>query len=256
MKLISWNVNGLRAALNKGFLSWFKAASPDVLCLQETKAAPAQLPPELRFIPGYHVYYSAGERRGYSGAGVYSRSRPKQIDYGFGMEPRFDCEGRIVQCDFDSFVLLNIYFPNGNLNEERLQYKLDFYDATLEHCRRLRAAGRGVIVCGDVNTAHCEIDLTHPKKNQKVSGFLPIEREWIDTFLGDGFVDSFRETHPGLAEQYSWWALRTHARDRNVGWRLDYFFVSKDLWGRVSSATILPEVTGSDHCPVALEIDA
>lgn len=253
MRLVSWNVNGLRAVLKKGFLDWVQETSPDLLCLQETKAEPGQLPPELRHLPGYHVYYAAALRKGYSGVGVYSRVKPSQVGTGFGIA-RFDCEGRILQCDYPGFSLLNIYFPNGRSEESRLQYKLEFYDAALAYFDSLRAAGRPVVICGDLNTAHNEIDLARPRENEDVSGFLRIERDWMDKLVAHGYVDSFRRLYPDRTAAYSWWSLRAGARARNVGWRLDYFFVSEDLWPRVTGAAVWADVPGSDHCPVTLDL--
>ena len=253
MKLISWNVNGLRAVLDKGLLRWLKRTAPDVLCLQETKLNVALMPPELKVVRGYHVYYSHASRPGYSGVGTWSRAKPLAVGHGFG-EPRFDDEGRILQTDHGAFVLLNIYFPNGKKDDERLRYKLAFYDATLAYCQALRRAGRRLVICGDVNTAHHEIDLARPKDNVNVSGFLRVERDWLDRWTAAGYVDTFRRLHPGTAA-YSWWSQRTAARDRDVGWRLDYFYVSDDLWPQVRAADILGDVEGSDHCPVTLELD-
>uniref|UniRef100_UPI00373AEE16 exodeoxyribonuclease III n=1 Tax=Methanohalophilus mahii TaxID=2176 RepID=UPI00373AEE16 len=254
MRLLSWNVNGLRAVAKKGFLEWLTSESPDILCLQETKARPSQLPPNIRRIDGYYSYFSAAERKGYSGVALYSKVQPQEVRYGFGIN-RFDHEGRILIAFFDHFVLFNIYFPNGNSSDERLQYKMDFYGAFLEYTQELRQEGYSVVVCGDLNTAHKAIDIARPKQNEKRSGFLPVEREWIDKFLSHGFLDTFRLFNEEEGN-YTWWDLKTRARDRNVGWRLDYFFVSADLKQGVKEAFILSEVTGSDHCPVGLELDS
>ena len=240
----------MRAVAKKGFLEWLDSELPDILCLQETKARPSQLPPNIRRIDGYYSYFSAAERKGYSGVALYSKVQPKEVRYGFGIN-RFDHEGRILIAFFDDFVLFNIYFPNGNSSDERLQYKMDFYEAFLEYTQELRKEGYSVIVCGDLNTAHKAIDIARPKQNEKRSGFLPVEREWIDKFLSHGFVDTFRLFNENEGN-YTWWDLKTRARDRNVGWRLDYFFVSADLKQSVKEAFILSEVTGSDHCPIGL----
>lgn len=252
LKLLSWNVNGLRAALKKGFLEWFTGVRPDILCLQETKLSESQLPMDLRQVNGYHLYISSAERKGYSGVILYSKLEPKSVRYGFG-EERFDNEGRIIIADYDDFVLFNIYFPNGKASPERLQYKLEFYDAFLKYVDTVREQGKHVVVCGDVNTAHREIDLARPKANEKISGFLPVEREWMDRFVHHGYVDTFRMFNhdPG---QYTWWDTMTRARERNVGWRIDYFFVDEGFRDNVESACILPEVMGSDHCPVGLTL--
>ena len=245
MRLISWNVNGIRAVHKKGlFLEWIESEKPDVLCLQETKAHESQLPAALTQVEGYQSWFSTPERKGYSGVAVYTKEEPRSVSFGLGVE-RFDNEGRTVVADFDDFVLLGIYFPNG--------YKMEFYGAFLDYVENLRRAGRSVVVCGDVNTAHKEIDLARPKENEKISGFLPEERAWMDTFLEHGYVDTFRQFNqePG---NYSWWDMMTRARDRNVGWRIDYFFTDADFAPSLTGAFILPEVMGSDHCPVGIEI--
>ena len=253
LTLLSWNVNGIRAALKKGFLGWLKKEAPDVLSLQETKATPAQLPPELKFPPGYEAYWNSAERPGYSGVATYCKTKPLQVKNGFGV-PRFDREGRVLQTDFGTFTLINIYFPNGKMNAERLKYKMDFYEETLKQLTKLLKKGKKIVVCGDVNTAHKPIDLARPKENEDVSGFLPEERAWIDKLLAHGFLDSLRVFNPDPG-QYSWWDLRTGARERNIGWRIDYYFVSENLKPYLKDAFILPEVMGSDHCPVGLKID-
>ncbi len=252
MKLISWNVNGIRAAVKKGFMQWLHEGSPDVVCLQETKAMVGQVGKETASPKGYHATWNSAERKGYSGVAVFSKKKPKVVHLGMGIE-RFDVEGRYIRLEFAGFDLLNIYFPNGTSGPERLQYKLDFYDAFLEHCEALRAVGKKLVICGDLNTAHKPIDLRNPKANEKNSGFLPVERAWVDKFVEHGYVDTFREfnTQP---DQYSWWTYRADARARNIGWRLDYFFVTKDLLKKIKSSFITPEVMGSDHCPVGIEI--
>ena len=253
MKIFSWNVNGIRAIDKKGFYDWFKQEQPDILCLQETKAHPEQLPPHLRNTPDYHIYWSSAERKGYSGVGTYTKLKPLEIKHGFGIE-KFDIEGRILIITYTNFTLFNIYFPNGKKNQERLNYKLDFYNTFLDIADNLRDQGQNIVVCGDFNTAHKEIDLTRPKENEKISGFLPVERAWIDTFIDHGYVDTFRNFNQ-QPEQYSWWDFKTRARERNVGWRIDYFFVNKEFLPYITDAFILPKVLGSDHCPVGIEIN-
>ena len=253
MRLISWNVNGIRAADKKGFFNWFKKEKPDILCLQEIKALPEQFPPYLRNTPGYYVYINPGERKGYSGVATYSKIKPKNIKNGFGIE-KFDREGRILITEYPEFMLFNIYFPNGKKNQERLDYKLDFYDTFLAYADNQKAEGKNIVVCGDFNTAHKEIDLARPKENEKTSGFLPVERAWIDTFIDHGYVDTFRYFNKEPS-QYTWWDMKTRARERNVGWRIDYFFVNKEFMKHVKKAFIMPEVTGSDHCPIGIEIE-
>ena len=252
VKILSWNVNGIRAVRKKGFLEWFAEEDPDVLCVQETKASPEQLTSELLEIPGNQAYFSSAERKGYSGVVTFSKKKPVKVHYGIGIN-RFDNEGRVVRHEFKGFDLLNVYFPNGTSGSDRLQFKLDFYDAFLAHCEGLRKKGKKLIICGDLNTAHKAIDLKNPKANEKNSGFLPVEREWVDKFIAHGYVDTFRAFNQE-PDQYSWWTYRADARKRNIGWRLDYFFVTEDLMKRVKSSVITPEVMGSDHCPVGLEI--
>ena len=225
MILISWNVNGIRAVEKKGFVEWVEGCGADILCLQETKAHKEQLSDKLLDIDSYNSYWSSGERKGYSGVATYSKTIPDKYETGFGGDEKFDREGRILATFFGDIVLLNIYFPNGQKDDERLQYKLDFYDTTLDYCENLRKEGKSLIICGDYNTAHNEIDLARPNENVNVSGFLRIERDWMDKFESFGYVDTFRELHPDTAEAYSWWSYRTAARSRNVGWRLDYFYI-------------------------------
>lgn len=250
MKLLSWNVNGVRAAVKKGAREALDIINADIVCLQEIKAKPEQMPAELMAWPGYTPFICSAERPGYSGVAVFAKQEPYAVAYGLG-EERFDREGRTLILDYESFRLINCYFPNGGSGPERLQFKLDFYEAMLDYAQR---SEKPLIVCGDVNTAHREIDLARPKENQTVSGFLPEERAWIDRFLAAGFLDSFRLFHTE-GEQYSWWDMKTRARARNVGWRIDYFFVSEALRPRLTDAYLLPAVMGSDHCPVLLEAE-
>lgn len=253
MKILSWNVNGLRAAYRKGFLEWFLADEPDILCLQEVRALEEQLPSELREMEGYHAYFCPAEKKGYSGVAIYSKMKPQNVKNGFGIE-RFDSEGRTLIADYGDFVLFNIYFPNGTSSEERLQYKLEFYDALLDCVKDMNKEGKRVVICGDVNAAHKEIDLAQPKEKQTVSGFLPEERAWIDRLLSAGYIDTFRMFNQE-PEHYTWWKFGQNARKRNLGWRLDYFFVSEELRDSVKSAFILSDVMGSDHCPVGIVLD-
>ncbi len=254
IKILSWNVNGIRAVYKKNFMDWFKTEQPDLLCIQETKAQVEQIPDEIQSADGYQTFASSALRKGYSGVATLSKLNPKSIKNGMGIE-KFDSEGRFLELDFGGVVLFNIYFPNGKLNKQRLQYKMDFYDAFLEYAEHLRKSGKSLIMCGDVNTAHKEIDLARPKENERTSGFLPEERAWIDKFIAHGYLDTFR-MFVGDGGHYSWWDLRTRARERDIGWRIDYFFVSNDLADQVKSAFILKEVMGSDHCPVGVEISA
>ncbi len=253
MKLISWNVNGIRAIAKKGFLDWIKKENPDILCIQETKAWEEQLDDSLKNIEGYKSYFAEAYKKGYSGVAVYTKKEPNDVKKGFGIE-EFDKEGRILICEYDEFTLFNIYYPNGKRDAERLKYKLDFYEAFQEYAVRLKKKGKKLVICGDVNTAHKEIDLARPKQNEKTSGFLPEERAWIDRFLAEGFYDSLR-LFTDKGEIYTWWDMITRARVRNVGWRIDYFFISDNLKNNIKNAYTMPEVMGSDHCPVAIELD-
>lgn len=252
-RLLSWNVNGIRGAYKKGFLDWLKSASPDILCLQETKAAPEQLPPDLRNPEGYTSYWSAAAKKGYSGVAVFSKEEPLRVETSLG-ERRFDDEGRLIMVQFKEFTLFNVYFPNGKASQERLEFKLEFYDAFLDRLESLRKQNPRLLFLGDVNTAHQEIDLARPKENEKVSGFLPVERAWIDKAIAMGYVDTFRAMNLDRVE-YSWWDLKSRARDRNVGWRIDYVFATKEAARCVKRAFILTEVMGSDHCPVGIDLE-
>lgn len=254
LKLWSWNVNGLRAVMNKGFLDVLLTEKPDIAGLQETKLQEGQIPTEILGLKDYASYWSHAERKGYSGVCLLSRPQPISIKYGFDL-PRFDSEGRIIIAEYDSFFLFNIYFPNGKMSEERLQYKLNFYDACLEVMQSYRTKGKAVLVTGDYNTAHKPIDLTHPKANEGISGFLPVERAWLDKIVELGWVDTFREFDPS-PKQYSWWSYLGKARDKNVGWRIDYFFIDKEHLHIVKKAGIRQDIPGSDHCPVFVDIDA
>lgn len=252
-RIVSWNVNGIRALQRKGAFEYLHREQPDVFCIQETKAHPEQLDEALVSPAGYHVtYHACSIKKGYSGVATFSKVQPESSTVGFGIE-RFDAEGRVVQSDFDDFTLFNVYFPNGKRDDGRLQYKLDFYDALFAHCQALRKKGRKIIICGDYNTAHRAIDLARPKQNEQISGFLPEERAKIDEIIAMGYVDVFREFTPD-PEHYTWWSMQQRARERNVGWRIDYHFVSQDLMPHVVGAAIQPEVLGSDHCPITLDI--
>lgn len=252
MELLSWNVNGIRAVERKGYWDWVCNNQADIICLQETKAHEEQLSKKIKNIPGFHSYFSQPERKGYSGVALYSRQEPLEVSYSFGDE-KFDDEGRVILARYPDFLLYNIYFPNGKASRERLRYKMDFYESFLEKVRRFLQQGEKIVICGDVNTAHREIDLARPKENEKTSGFLPEEREWIDRLLEVGFIDTFRVFNQE-GENYSWWDLKTRARERNVGWRIDYFIISENLKDRLKDAFILPEVYGSDHCPIGIKL--
>ena len=251
LKLLCWNVNGIRALRGKGFLEWLYKESPDILCLQETKARPEQLDKELQEPQSYNAYWNyPKESKGYSGVATFTKEKPLRVQNGLGIE-EFDAEGRSIITEYPEFTLFNIYFPNGKKDETRLKYKMDFYEAFLHFVEPLRKKGRKLIVCGDFNTAHREIDLARPRQNENVSGFLPIERAWMDKFVAHGFIDIFRQFNKE-PNQYTWWDLKSGARARNVGWRIDYFFETENLLNSASNAFIMPDVTGSDHCPIGL----
>lgn len=253
MKLISWNVNGYRAALKKGFTDFLLSSEADVLAIQESKVSPEQLEEKDYAFPGYGAEFCAAERKGYSGVADFFREKPLSSSKGMGIK-KFDSEGRLLGFEYPEFHFLNVYFPNGGQGPERLRYKLDFYEAFLKHVEKLRKTGKAVIFCGDVNTAHNEIDLARPKENEQNTGFLRIERDWLDKVTAAGWVDTFRHFNkePG---HYTWWDYKTRARERNVGWRIDYFFIDAGHLGTLKKAFILPEVQGSDHCPLGIELD-
>jgi exodeoxyribonuclease-3 len=250
MKIISWNVNGIRAVYKKGFLDWFKLQNADIVCLQETKAAIEQFPEELVEFAGYNFYSFSAQKKGYSGVAVWTKIRPDFVYKGIG-EKIFDDEGRVLILKFKKFILFNVYFPNGGASEERLKFKMDFYDYLLGYVKKFK--DDKVVICGDYNTAHFPIDLARPKENEKHSGFMAEEREKLDKLECEGFADSFRyfNKEPG---NYTWWDYKTSARERNIGWRIDYFFVSQNCLNFLKSAKIQSKIFGSDHCPIEIEI--
>lgn len=252
MRILCWNINGIRAAWKKGLPDWLSSEAPDILCLQETKAQPDQLDHEIIHFEDYTSYFNAAEKKGYSGVAIYTQHAPLRVQMGLG-DPYFDTEGRVIEMEFKDFVLFNVYFPNGGRGPERVKYKLDFYDALFRRSESLRSQQKKVIICGDYNTAHKEIDLARPKENVKTSGFLPEEREWIDKIVNMGYVDTFR-TFNQEPEWYTYWDQITRARERNVGWRIDYFFVSEEAQSMVRDARIHMQVMGSDHCPIELQL--
>lgn len=254
MEILSWNVNGLRAAVKKGFLEFIKKRKPDILCVQETKiSSEKDIPKEILELEGYEKYYNySNEKKGYSGVLTLTKIEPTKTTDSIG-EEKFDKEGRVLVHKIKEYTIFNVYHPNGNMNAARLKYKMEFYDHFLEYIKKLKAKGEKIILVGDTNTAHNEIDLARPKQNEDHSGFLPIEREWMDKLEKEGFIDTFRYLHPKTIK-YSYWSMRTAARKRNVGWRLDYIHVSKNIIEKVKEAFILTEVQGSDHCPVGIKI--
>lgn len=253
LKIISWNVNGIRAVEKKEALKWIDDAEVDILCLQETKCQPEQVPTGMFETEFLNLDISSAEKKGYSGTAVYSMMKPNSFNRRDEIDT--DIQGRIVEQEYDDFVLFNVYFPNGQQSDDRLAYKMKFYDDFLNHCNALREEGKSIVICGDVNTAHKEIDLKNPKANSKTSGFLPIEREWMDKLVEHGYIDTFRYVHGDKEQEYSWWSYRAAARANNTGWRIDYFFVSDDLAEVLEDAFIMQEIEGSDHCPVGIVLD-
>lgn len=258
MRLISWNVNGIRSCQKKGFLDWLKITTPEVVCLQEVRALPEQLD-EAMLKPSaggrrkYHTHWVPAERKGYSGVATLSLEPAELLAEGLG-DAQFDVEGRIVATRHGDITVVNGYFPNGQRDLGRVPYKLEFTRKVLDYADALRADGHLVVVCGDFNTAHHEIDLRNWRGNRKATGFLPEERAELDVWLDRGWRDSFRALHPGEANRYTWWSHRPGVREKNVGWRIDYHMVAPELWDRVLSADILAEVRGSDHCPIQLTL--
>jgi exodeoxyribonuclease III len=256
IKLVSWNVNGIRAVLKKDFHQSFSKLNPDILALQETKIQEEQLTTDMTRVEGYDACFSHSTvKKGYSGVAAYSRLTPRRIRHGIGI-PEFDNEGRIIEMTFDDFIFFNVYFPNGQMNETRLQYKLDFYAAFFAYTDALKDAGKSLVITGDFNIAHNEIDLKNPGPNAKRSGFLRIERDWMDSIMENGYVDTFRHLYPDSIK-YSWWSYRFSARKNNAGWRIDYFLVTRDILekGWIKDAFIENDIFGSDHCPLGLVLE-
>lgn len=254
MRLVSWNVNGLRAASRSpDYRDLFQDETIDVIALQEIKCTPDQLDFWQLNPEGMKSFWFPAKKPGYSGVAVFTRKEPKNVEYGFGHKLA-DSEGRVLQVEFDDFILINSYFPNAQRDHARLDYKLDFNEAMLKHCQKLRKKGQNVVLCGDFNVAHQEIDLKNPQSNKNNSGFLPQEREWMSRFLDAGYIDAFRRFHGGPGH-YTWWSYRPGVRDRNIGWRIDYHVVNQEFAHRLEFAKHLPEVKGSDHCPVMLEVN-
>lgn len=252
MRIISWNTNGLRATAKQGFFTPLFKEGPDILCLQETKAEPDQLPEEVRNVPGYFSYFSHPKvKKGYSGVAIYSKEKPREVFYGMGIKS-LDDEGRLLGIKLKNYTIINGYFPNGGQGPDRLKYKLKFYDAFLKFIIELRKNGENVIFCGDINTAHEAIDLARPKENEENTGFLPIERAWITQVIKNNFIDVWRNLNPNKKDIYTYWDMKTRARDRNVGWRIDYFFADMKILSKIKDVGILTDYYGSDHCPLWL----
>jgi len=250
MKIVSWNVNGIRAACKKDFAGWFKNEDADIVCIQETKAGETQFPEYIKEISGYNFYCSSAEKKGYSGVAVWSKINPESVYAGIENKI-FDGEGRILYLDFKDFILFNIYFPNGRASFARFKYKLDFYDCLIDYLGHFE--DKRVIMCGDYNTAHFPVDLAKPEENENVSGFMSEERKKLDSLVSMGFIDAFRHFNKE-GGNYTWWDYKTDARAKNIGWRIDYFFISKHCLKYLHSADIRSSVLGSDHCPVSINI--
>ncbi len=256
MRIISWNTNGLRATIKQGFFEpLFEKYDPDILCLQETKAEKDQIDIDIQNHKKYFSFFESSRlRKGYSGVAIFSRVKPEKVELGFGIK-KFDDEGRTIVAHYKDFILINCYFPNGGGPAARLEYKLEFYDAFLEYVLQLKKSGKQVIICGDFNVAHEEIDIARPKENETHVGFLPEERAWFDQLLASGFIDVFRNFYPDKKDAYTYWDTYTRARERNVGWRIDYFVVSQSIIKKVKSIKIHSDYYGSDHCPVEITIE-
>ena len=252
MKILSYNVNGIRAAFNKGFIEWLLTTDADIICIQETKALKEQVDTELLEKLGYHHYWFSAQKKGYSGVAIFSKIKPKNVYYGSQVE-HMDFEGRIIRADFDEVSVMSLYLPSGT-NSDRLGYKFQFMDDFKTYIDQLKKEIPNLVICGDYNICHQAIDIHDPVRNKNVSGFLPEERAWLDTFINSGFIDSFRylNTEP---HQYSWWSYRANARNNNKGWRIDYALVSAPLKNNISRSFLLPEAKHSDHCPVGLELN-
>ena len=254
IKLISWNVNGIRAVAKKEeFWDWFDNTDADIINFQEVRATQKDIPKKLANVSDYESYFNEAEKKGYSGVGTYSKIEPVNVTLGLGIE-ELDSEGRVLKIEYDDFILYNIYFPNSGMNAKRLDFKVDFCDALLDELKELKSQGKNLVITGDYNIAHHPIDVYNPKNCEGKSGYLPEERAWLDQLEEAGFIDTFR-LFDGGENNFTWWSYRTRARERNAGWRLDYFYVNEEIRDNVKSAEILDEIYGSDHCPVTLELD-
>jgi exodeoxyribonuclease-3 len=253
MRIITYNVNGIRAAMNKDLVGWLKAANPDVLCLQETKATPDQVDVKAFEDLGYHLYWYSAQKKGYSGVAIFSKLKPKHVEYGCGIE-KYDFEGRIIRLDFEQCSVMSVYHPSGSSGDDRQAFKMQWLADFQEYINELKTKIPNLVLCGDYNICHKPIDIHNPKSNANTSGFLPEEREWMEQFIQSGFIDSFRyfnqEPH-----QYSWWSYRAGSRGKNLGWRIDYNLVANHLDKHLKRAVILPDAMHSDHCPVLVEME-
>ncbi|MCK4922705.1 MAG: exodeoxyribonuclease III [Bacteroidales bacterium] len=251
MKIISYNVNGLRAAIKKGFLEWLENENPDIICIQETKMQEDQVDKLAFEVLGYYQYWNMAEKKGYSGVGVLTKIKPEKFSTGIGIQ-KYDREGRVIRLDFENFTLINSYFPSGSSGEERQAFKMEYLSDMQIFIDKLKKERPKIILCGDYNICHKPIDINHPERHKKSSGFLPEERDWMDNFVGQGFVDSFREMDKS-PEKYSWWSYRANSRAKNLGWRIDYHMITENLKQGLANAGIMADVMHSDHCPVWIE---
>ncbi len=251
-QILSYNVNGIRAAITKGFISWLKDCAPDIICLQETKVSPDQLDSDIFNQLGYYTYWFSAQKKGYSSVAVFTKTKPDNIFYGLGID-KYDCEGRTIRLDFGDITLINSYFPSGTTGDVRQDFKMDYLSDFKKYIDMIKVERPKIIISGDFNICHKPIDINHPERHKNSSGFLPEERAWMDEFLGSGFVDSFREfnTDPN---QYSWWSYRAGSRNKNLGWRIDYHLISQSLRSHLIGAEILSNVKHSDHCPVKIDL--
>lgn len=253
MKIITYNVNGIRAAINKGFIDWLKAVNPDIVCLQEVKADLEQINSELFTDLGYEIYWNSAEKKGYSGVAILTKIKPVHVEYGCGMNV-YDREGRVIRADFEGFSLMSAYFPSGTSGDERQEFKMKFLADFMEYSKNLRESIPNLIIAGDYNICHRAIDIHNPKSNAKSSGFLPEERDWMESFIQSGFVDSFRSLNDE-PHHYTWWSLRFGSRAKNLGWRIDYQMITETMKEKLRRCVILPEAYHSDHCPVLIELE-
>ncbi len=252
-KIISYNVNGIRAALKKGFAEWLSSENPDIVCIQETKAMPEQIESEIFEKSGYKTYWFSAQKKGYSGVGILTKKQPDHIEYGMGIE-KYDNEGRFLRADFGNISVISVYHPSGSSGSERQAFKMQWLEDFQNYVKELKKTRPNLIISGDFNICRLWIDIHNPEKQQNTSGFLPEEREWFQSFVEDGFIDSFRKFNE-KPHNYSWWSYRANARTNNKGWRIDYHMVSKNLEDKIKNAYILPDVKHSDHCPVVAEVD-
>ncbi len=253
MKIISYNVNGIRAALKKGFAEWLQQENPDIICLQETKANKEQVETNLISDLGYHLYWFSAQKKGYSGVAIFSKQKPDRVIEGIGIE-KYDFEGRMIRADFGDFTLINSYFPSGTTGTVRQDFKMEYLTDVQKFIDKLKKERPNIVLCGDYNICHKPIDINKPENKKGVSGFLPEEREWVTNFIENGFIDSFRMFDQS-AEKYSWWSYRAGARPKNLGWRIDYHMVSETLRSKIIDAKILADIVHSDHCPIIVELD-